>query len=425
MIVILCFFTFILVLIRQRNYKDAFVCPITLYAMLYTLCVFGAYLALDDRNELSSRLMSYCLISYVCVVLSYSFFERTKVKLSDRRSEIEIDKTLLYVLSILCLVYYIYSFFTGTFQLYLGGASTAEIRGLYLTSDSSRSSIWWSIFDGLIFGGLRIALANIVVLEWFSGRNRDLKLVGINVLSLIIRSLTGSDRLFLFDFFFVVLFSYMITSHPTMNIIDSIKEQRKNRRVMISIAAVAVIGILFMTGQRQTNTALFDVIYTEFTCGFQIFDICIEKMDMTGIYTWGITGFAGIVIIVNMFLAFLGLPQIPYINEINKYDVPFWAVGGGHNNNGYLPYFAHFYLDLGVLGIVLGSIFFGAIMASVYKKVKYGEGTYNKCLYIFIVLLIARCTLRWYFTRNDYIMAIIFTMFLYNWRFDIGRKYSD
>ncbi len=421
MILILCFFTFLLVTVRQRNYRDALVCPITLYAMFYTICVFGAFLALDNRNELSERLIFYSLLSFIVVVLSYSFFERTKVSISYRKSNIEVDPKLLYILSLLVLGYFLYTFVTSTLPMFLRGVSTAELRRLHLTGDGSETNLLALIIDGVICSGLSMALSNIIILDWFTGRNRDVRLVAMNGLILIVRSLNGSDRLYFFDFVFLVFFAYMITNHRTLSIIESIRVKRKNKKMMILIASVAIFGILYMTNQRQSDTKLFDVIYSEFTCGFQIFDICIDKMDAAGIYTWGITSCAGIIILINLILAFLGLPQISLINEINKYDVPFWNVGGGHNNNGYLPYFAHFYLDMGVLGIVLGSIIFGAIMASVYKKVKYNDGTYNKCLYLFVILLIARCTLRWYFTRIDFIMAIVFTMFLYNWQFVLGK----
>lgn len=177
--------------------------------------------------------------------------------------------------------------------------------------------------------------------------------------------------------------------------------------------------------QRQANSELIDVIYSEFTCGFQIFDIIVDKIDASGIMTFGISTFTGFIVLINLILAYLGFGQIPFVNEINKYDVPFWNIGGGHMNNGYLPYFVPFYLDLREFGIFIGSIFLGFLMARIYKKLKVNNSSYYQSLYLMLILLLVRLTLRFYFTRSDYIMAIVYTIFLYTWKFKIKSKRED
>ena len=91
----------------------------------------------------------------------------------------------------------------------------------------------------------------------------------------------------------------------------------------------------------------------------------------------------------------------------------------------YLPYFVPFYLDLREFGIFIGSIFLGFLMARIYKKLKVNNSSYYQSLYLMLILLLVRLTLRFYFTRSDYIMAIVYTIFLYTWKFKIKSKRED
>lgn len=311
------------------------------------------------------------------------------------------------------------------YQLYKSGTSTADIRGVYLTTNTINSGSLWSLFDGPIFGALRIAVTNIVVIQWFSGKSKDWKLLLINLLSLLIRSFVGSDRLFLFDFVFVFVFGFLLNHKRRRSFEQTKKEMRKKRIFLFVFVGLVIAVILYFTNQRQANSELIDVIYSEFTCGFQIFDIIVDKIDASGIMTFGISTFTGFIVLINLILAYLGFGQIPFVNEINKYDVPFWNIGGGHMNNGYLPYFVPFYLDLREFGIFIGSIFLGFLMARIYKKLKVNNSSYYQSLYLMLILLLVRLTLRFYFTRSDYIMAIVYTIFLYTWKFKIKSKRED
>ena len=424
-IAFLCLFTFVMVFVRQKKYRDAILCPMTIYSIIFISCLTAAYFHIDNRNELSLRRVLYSTFSFFIVILTYSVIERTHVHISYKRCENEVDSSILYFLSILVLLYNIYSFFTGTYQLYKSGTSTADIRGVYLTTNTINSGSLWSLFDGPIFGALRIAVTNIVVIQWFSGKSKDWKLLLINLLSLLIRSFVGSDRLFLFDFVFVFVFGFLLNHKRRRSFEQTKKEMRKKRIFLFVFVGLVIAVILYFTNQRQANSELIDVIYSEFTCGFQIFDIIVDKIDASGIMTFGISTFTGFIVLINLILAYLGFGQIPFVNEINKYDVPFWNIGGGHMNNGYLPYFVPFYLDLREFGIFIGSIFLGFLMARIYKKLKVNNSSYYQSLYLMLILLLVRLTLRFYFTRSDYNMAIVYTIFLYTWKFKIKSKRED
>lgn len=421
-IAFLCAFTVCLIIVRQKRHRDSLICPATIYAAIFIGCLTAAYFHIDNRNELSMRIVLYSAVSFFVVLTTYYIIEHTRPNISYRRCTNEVDSSVLYLLSIIILIYNIYSFVTGTYQLYKSGISTADIRSVYLTTDTINSGSLWSLFDGPIFGSLRIAVTNIVIVQWFNGKSRDWKLLLINVMSLIFRSFVGSDRLFLFDFVFVFIFGFLLNQKKDLIHRITKREQRKRWKILILFVGLAVGAIVFFTNQRQGNSELVDIIYSEFTCGFQIFDLIVDKIDESGIMTFGISTFTGVVVLINLILAFLGLDQIPFANEINKYDVPFWNVGGGHMNNGYLPYFVPFYLDLREVGILLGSIFLGFYMARTYKKLKKYNTMYHQCLYLMLIMLLIRITLRFYFTRSDYIMAIIYTMCLYSWKFRFNKR---
>ena len=117
-IAFLCLFTFVMVFVRQKKYRDAILCPMTIYSIIFISCLTAAYFHIDNRNELSLRTVLYSTFSFFIVILTYSVIERTHVHISYKRCENEVDSSILYFLSILVLLYNIYSFFTGTYQLY-------------------------------------------------------------------------------------------------------------------------------------------------------------------------------------------------------------------------------------------------------------------------------------------------------------------
>ena len=150
---------------------------------------------------------------------------------------------------------------------------------------------------------------------------------------------------------------------------------RKKRIFLFVFVGLVIAVILYITNQRQANSELIDVIYSEFTCGFQIFDIIVDKIDASGIMTFGISTFTGFIVLINL--------------------------------------------------IFIGSIFLGFLMARIYKKLKVNNSSYYQSLYLMLILLLVRLTLRFYFTRSDYIMAIVYTIFLYTWKFKIKSKRED
>ncbi|MFQ8632090.1 MAG: oligosaccharide repeat unit polymerase [Intestinibacter bartlettii] len=409
------------VCIRQVKYKDAIICPLTLFLVWYTLCLFGAYLHLDRRNELSNEIMLYNLVSIIFVIISWYFTTHIKRRKNNRLDEHikyyrVIRRDVLYILSIVVLGYSIIQFFGSSFNLYMSGMSTAEIRAEHLGENSIMSNPLASFVDGSVFGALRIALMVIVTLEWFNAPNRDTRLLVINAISIVIRSFTGSDRLYLFDFIVVLVICFIFYKKRTSIIKRKTIELKKrpvNKIGLILVGILAVSTIIFMTNERQGDIGLLYSIYGNFTCGFQIFDTVLEKMQIADTYTFGITTFSGFIVLINIVLAVLNLPQITLVNEINRYDVPFWNIGGRNFANGYLPYIAHFYLDAGIIGIIIGSIIFGSIIGTAYRNVKVKCDAKYDAYFMMSMLLTFRTTLRWYYTRTDYCIALLYIFLLY------------
>ena len=151
-IAFLCAFTVCLIIVRQKRHRDSLICPATIYAAIFIGCLTAAYFHIDNRNELSMRIVLYSAVSFFVVLTTYYIIEHTRPNISYRRCTNEVDSSVLYLLSIIILIYNIYSFVTGTYQLYKSGISTADIRSVYLTTDTINSGSLWSLFDGPIFG---------------------------------------------------------------------------------------------------------------------------------------------------------------------------------------------------------------------------------------------------------------------------------
>lgn len=95
-IAFLCLFTFVMVFVRQKKYRDAILCPMTIYSIIFISCLTAAYFHIDNRNELSLRTVLYSTFSFFIVILTYSVIERTHVHISYKRCENEVDSSILY-----------------------------------------------------------------------------------------------------------------------------------------------------------------------------------------------------------------------------------------------------------------------------------------------------------------------------------------
>lgn len=414
-LIALIIFVVAYILLRQHNYKDALVCPITQYLMWYTLCLFLAWLRLDGKNELSFENMSMNFISIIIVFLTFQFVMRVKSSVMYEteyvRAPIKISNTVLYIVAIISFGYSVYQFLNGTALLYLSGLSAAEIRGEYLVNGSVFDSPMSYIIDE-IFNGIRIVLMIIVTQRTLKGEIKSPFLMGLVVINVAIRSFVGSDRLFLFDFCFILLISFINLGADQLSE-ELLYKIKKNRRYIVGAAIIIGFIAVYFTRERQESISIANALFGNISCGFQIFDVVKPKMDISGVQTMGITSLDGIFIIINCILAFLGLPQIENINEINKYDVPFWNIGGENYFNGYMPYVSYFYLDGCWIGVVVGSIALGVFFASVYKRFIYRKNDWDIFMYYMCVLVIVRTSLRFYFSRADFIWAIIIGAILF------------
>ena len=228
------FILMVLCLYRHIVYKDVFKCPLTIFLLFYTGCLFFASLHMNNKNELTWENIAVNILSMTIVAISFCFFSKIKIKMQNKEcvnmyKQRTISINMLYLLAVILLIFSFKQFMSGTVLLYLQGYNMGDIRGIYLTTDSIISSPI-SAFIDTVFGGLRIVLLIITAHLFFSGEKRIKWLLLLVTIDVLIRSLTGGDRLFIFDYCIVFATTYFVS-----------KKEEISKRVLQKIRRIVIL----------------------------------------------------------------------------------------------------------------------------------------------------------------------------------------
>ncbi|MGU8132234.1 O-antigen polymerase [Clostridium perfringens] len=408
--------TSIFILIWSKYKYKRLICPCFIFIAFFTICTLVGSLTIHGQNKAKDSTYFLIWISLVVYSISFSLVYKFK-KVRNKRNTFEninINKKIIYLLAIISIIITITQF-SRSFNLLINGMNISEIRGEYWTGTSITTNALDDFIQTTINGGVMLALIIITTIEFFFNEKKDYKLLILVIINVVLRTLTTSGRLLMYDFLITMIFCYfyfrIIKIRKNKWTINFKKIFKLYIPVIICIFLLVYLS-KFLTGQRQSDITFLNAVYDDFTCFLPLMDHVIDLLNQNGHITYGISSFDGIIIIINVILSFLGLPQVLEANIINIYDVPFFNIGGGNYANAYVSYIFYFYLDARLIGVILGNIFFGSLSAIIYKNLLYRPGKRELAMYLFLNYIIFRTMIRWQFsTGSVYIELLILTLF--------------
>lgn len=418
-------------LYSMNKYKDK-LCPLNIFVPFFTVCTFLGSLALYGKNQGST--LTYVLIFLSILTYFISFEVLSKIHISKPKRTAgwenfeytEVSKKFIYFLAIFSLAVNT-SKFIKALPLLLSGLSLGEVRGEYLTGTVIVQSAMASFIDAGISSGALLALMIVVSIELIFDRKKDIVLFLLVFINVLVSTFSTGGRLLIYDFAVLLVFSFFcyrsfFAGDTIANTVAEIRNNKKTRKTVVFMIAVGIAALITITIERQGQTEFFmEALYADFSCFVPLMSKTLEMVQNSGDLTLGISSFDGVIIIINIILSLLRLPQITGVNTINKYDAVFLNIGGSNYANAYVSYIFYFYLDGRVIGVILGNIFFGIMSAKIYQRLKREPGKRSVAMFLFLMYLIFRTMIRWSFNQASVVIALVLLLIIYK-RSDTSRK---
>lgn len=351
--------------------------PISLFCILWALCVFLAALRLYDLHETSETVYLYILLGCISYVIGSMFGrivritkKETYYEKIDNGSAFYINYKLWYVfIAIICL----YSLWRlGNILVYLqSGYSWWNIRLLSTTGEGGSGTIRGSfIFQAIynwVVSPIVYILSPTMLIEFIAGKRNKL-FIGTSLGAIVLYSIcTVSRSIWGFSIIYLVVLLFIFRNR--IKLTPKIKKILRKIPILIIILFGIIVYITFM---RNADASILTNAYAYFAGGIPLFDIHLHEA-ISQSRTYGMLSLAGFLYPVFFIFHLIGFkyPNAFLLGDAVKANLEnFITIGSNITMNAYATLFYDFYIDFGVIGIAVGSFIFGYLCMRAYKSMK-------------------------------------------------------
>ena len=290
------------------------------------------------------------------------------------------------------------------------GLSYGYIRVQYWTTKTIVTSGFDYFLNNTACKACELVLVTYLLLEIFQRRVKVHHLL-LAICTIALEVFIAGGRMILLETIFAIaiIFSISGISYDIPKIF-----RRRIKKILYVIILLAIFGIVFMTGDRQSEMSVIGAILSNFTLCLPLMDHLIDIVHTTGDMTYGFVFFRGIFEIICTFTGPLGIFNFPTIlSQLDKYTNPFYSISNSQTANAYTSMFFDFYLDFGLLGVAMESLIFGLIIKRIYLRMREYPSDKNIIMYIIFAKAILYSFFQWKFMVGSYVLAVIITVFMY------------
>lgn len=323
------------------------------------------------------------------------------------REQYAINYRLVYVLSFIVLIFSVVSA-AGAISEVLSGANFSAIRSDYHTYTSSES-VYMYYFRSYVISPLRYVVIISTIIGILKREKIGKTLVINTIFIIILQAITSGGRYILMNTIFMIVCGISLFT-------DRERITRKQKLGLLIIVVLFSYIIVFLTNDRATyltknmtvGERLYETIFTYFAGSVTYLGEVIETTPTIVGSTFGVNFFAGFIIPIFVILNFMHLIPYPAVfNVIGTYACAVLKIGPSTYYNAMPTIFGYFYIDGGVILVLIESLLFGYICKRLYIR----SGTGNilmSALYILIFMQICNSSTRWFFYSPDYCLAFLY-----------------
>lgn len=216
-----------------------------------------------------------------------------------------------------------------------------------------------------------------------------------------------------FIIYFVAADALVLLLYYSSN--NMIRVSTKAKRIAWIGILLCVVGFVYITKDRGSD--VYKTIYI-YLCGcIPFLSNKVEMFESSFAHTYGFTSLNGFIRPVFIILekVGLGIPDIILRVEDILLDVELNTYNIANNivYNGFVTMFYSFYVDIGVVGVFLGSFIFGVFSGSVYRKLIINANERLLILYLLFVQYIIMSMMRFFGTSFNFALCLVYLIILY------------
>lgn len=406
--IILCVILLWNIIVRKNCYT-----PLIFWCAIWLLSTFFVWLNPFGMIEISEKAILIINLGIFSFVLGTCNVTRRRftVKIVGKRAKLwEAD-------SFSPLISYGLLMVTSLFNLNLtiaalnmlrDGIEYSRIRDVLFGYDNIGTSFFTTSFMSTFYSwivspGMSVLLI-VLLLNLF---NKQLPRI-FNIfalLDLIMYIFSSSGRMLLLH---AVVFLYFIYKYYNFGI------PKKYKKKLLYGIIIGILFLLIITFYRTKDDAAVPSLYSYFSIDYPLFSYWTNYVDTQGKFYYGNAFFRGILEGMNFVLGKFGL-STPYFWEMQEvFDLvqnKWIQVFPNNWYNAYVSCFFYFYLDLGAIGVFIGSYFFGKIATAVYNVLKRKNTLRSLAVYMVMIQFIIDSFIRWQLGTFSAVITLILVFF--------------
>ncbi|MBN1036874.1 MULTISPECIES: oligosaccharide repeat unit polymerase [Clostridium] len=420
--IIICIFMLFLGLTTEKKFFN----PITIFYILWGVIFKLSALCLFNLKEASEN--TYCIILLGLITYGCGYYlirllnNRSIFKFRNSLFERKINVTymtryrLLYILGIITILFYLRDL-SVVISYILNGNSLDYIRKLAQDSNSViyiNRSIIENTVRLLVITPFVMALQPITAVDFWCGR-RDKKLLIINIIIIFLRIITDGSRAILV---YLLLHLFVGAGFSNNTTIGKNKYNKKIRLKVISFVFLLLGGVaLYEATLARSGENVIRYGYYYFGMQPYMFETWSQIVENLGLVGYGFASTNGfwftIFYIIKNALGLSSYPERWYsIYSIILATDSQWQVIAGDATiaNAYVSIFWFLYLDGRIIGILIGMLIYGMIVAKVYISAIRYRTLKSICIYSMILQGICFSFVRLQFADVYYSIAFIYIL---------------
>lgn len=400
--------------------------PAIVFTLLWAFIMQIAHMRVFALNSYSDSVMVIVVVGVVSFVLGYIGAVYTRdmnfVFNDDRRRtriyEYEINYRLLYVVALICILYYAKDF-VQSLILILQGSDLEIIRRM--AQDDSAGGMTGSALNNLISNFVVLpcasALEVLAVVDFWRGK-RNIKLFVMTIIIIFMRVIGDAGRTPLVNFavYLIIGFLLVYDNDSQNNLKDKIKAL-KDKKLVRRYGVIGFVLILIASISRTSSTLLRQV-YFYFSMAPVLFTYWKEEVDRQGLVTFGLTSLNGFFFSVVYFFKNLFGVEYPQLlqqaYDMISYTDSQWQTIAQVNikANAYVSAFWFMYTDGRILGVIVGMFLYGFVISRSFCRTKKYKTIKSMAIYLILFQGLVFSFIRFPFAKIYYALAVIFILLL-------------
>ncbi|PFC97741.1 hypothetical protein CN277_24300 [Bacillus cereus] len=415
-IIVIAFFIFITKIRTGRLYN-----PLSFYMMFWGTWIFVSLSNPFGLYEVSEGTYFTILLSLFCFGIGYMIIDSPKILRSDKENFIlknhDFDflnsKKFLVLQVVIFLILFVYYL---KYSLLLSSMTLDDQRRIVFTVGLLFKTTYELLFYNWIIKSAMMISAILIIVNYVVYDRKNVASL-IALLNCVIFSFIGNGRLIFFDLLICIIIAVAFKkSFSKAKKIPKYHIRKSSiKKALLFISGVFIlIYVMNSTSMRRIgleNPSLYDMWDTFVTYSFKQgvvyftgplraldYFLTSNIVDSVG-YTYGRASFAGIEEVIVTFLSSFYSDQSLALNSANaitaQFTVPNIIIGENLYFNAFYTHIMNFYLDYGVIGVMILSILYGLISSVIFKYCLTNINIFKVSLLIYYIHHLIVSEFRW------------------------------